>query len=294
MSGALSDALGKLLASESGLANSQFTPAQRGALDDFARKTGAIRLQSQGRGSLFLVIDRPLAEAHLRQLRPLQGDVVPDDLPIRAANVGMYRNSKGSAAGHTRQYLLLKSIDQAVRWHDGQGQELDLPAITQLCGAAALAIHPADDWSSASPLWLVENQALFDDLRWLPAGTSGTLCYYAGQLSGVVLDWLEKKPRASQIVFFPDYDGIGLQNFARLCERVGDACDFWLIPGWRELINRYGNRKIWQDNLANYQDAVSRLTALGMQVELAELCRELQTSGLALEQETVFLPSCSY
>ncbi len=294
MSGALSDALGKLLASESGLANSQFTPAQRGALDDFARKTGAIRLQSQGRGSLFLVIDRPLAEAHLRQLRPLQGDAVPDDLPIRAANVGMYRNSKGSAAGHTRQYLLLKSIDQAVRWHDGQGQELDLPAITQLCGAAALAIHPADDWSSASPLWLVENQALFDDLRWLPAGTSGTLCYYAGQLSGVVLDWLEKKPRASQIVFFPDYDGIGLQNFARLCERVGDACDFWLIPGWRDLINRYGNRKIWQDNLANYQDAVSRLTALGMQVELAELCRELQTSGLALEQETVFLPSCSY
>ena len=294
MSGALADALVKLLASECGLANSQFTPAQRVALDDFARKTGAIRLHSQGRGSLFRVIDRPLAEAHLRQLRPLQGDSVPDDLPTRAANVGMYRNSKGRAAGHACQYLLLKSIDPAVRWQDGRGQQLDLSAITQLCGAATLAIRPNDDWISASPFWLVENQALFDDLRWLPAGACGTLCYYAGQLSGVVLDWLEAKPRASQIVFFPDYDGIGLQNFARLCERVGDACDFWLIPGWRELINRYGNRKIWQDNLANYQDAVSRLTALGMQVELAELCRELQTSGLALEQETVFLPSCSY
>jgi hypothetical protein len=290
MSGALADALGKLLASESGLANSQFTPAQRRALDDFARKTGAVRLQSQGRGSLFRVIDRLLAEAHLRQLRPLQGDSFPDDLPIRAANVGMYRNSKGSAAGHAYQYLLLKSIDQAVRWHDGQGQELDLPAITQLCGATALAIRSNDNWSSASPLWLVENQALFDDLKWMPAQATGTLCYYAGQLSGGVLDWLEAKPRASQIIFFPDYDGIGLQNFARLSERVGGACELWMIPGWRDLINLYGNRKIWQDNLVNYQDAVTRLLALGMQPELADLCRSLQSSGMALEQETVFLP----
>ncbi len=290
MSGALADALVKLLASESGLANSQFTPAQRVALDEFARKTGAIRLQNQGRGSLFRVIDRMLAEAHLRQLRPLLGDAVPKDLPTRAANVGMYRNSKGSAAGHTRQYLLLKSIDQAVRWHDGQGQELDLPAITQLCGAAALEIRPNDGWSSASPLWLVENQALFDNLRWLPAGAGGTLCYYAGQLSGGVLDWFESKQRTSQIIFFPDYDGIGLQNFARLRERVGDACEFWMIPGWRDLIQCYGNRKIWQDNLANYQDAIARLKALGMQPELADLCRSLQSSGMALEQETVFLP----
>ncbi|SDU13918.1 hypothetical protein SAMN05216296_1997 [Pseudomonas pohangensis] len=289
MSGALADALGKLLASENGLAHSQFTLAQRGALDDFARKTGAVRLQSQGRGSLFRVIDRPLAEAHLRQLRPLQGDAVHDDLPIRAANVGMFRSSKGSAAGHACQYLILKSIDQSVRWHDGQGQEVDLPAITQLCGAATLAIRPADDWSSASPLWLVENQALFDDLRWLPTGACGTLCYYAGQLSGVVLDWLQAKPRASQIILFPDCDGIGLQNFARLRERVGDACEFWMIPGWRDLIQRYGNRKIWQDNLANFQDAVARLTALGMQPELADLCHALQSSAMALEQEVVFL-----
>ncbi len=289
MSGALADALGKLLASESGLAHSQFTPAQRGALDDFARKTGAIRLHSQGRGSLFRVIDRPLAEAHLRQLRPLQGDSVPDDLPTRAANVGMYRNSKGRAAGYACQYLLLKSIDPAVRWQDGRGQQLDLSAITQLCGAATLAIRPNDDWISASPFWLVENQALFDDLRWLPMEASGTLCYYAGQLSGVLLDWLEAKPRASRIIFFPDYDGIGLQNFARLRERLGDACAFWMIPGWRDLIQRYGNRNIWQDNLANFQDAVARLAALGMQPEVADLCRSLQSSGMALEQETVFL-----
>ena len=105
----------------------------------------------------------------------------------------------------------------------------------------------------------------------------------------MVLDWLEAKPRASQIVFFPDYDGIGLQNFARLRERVGDACEFWMIPGWRDLIQCYGNRKIWQDNLANYQDAIARLKALGMQPELADLCCSLQSSGMALEQETVFL-----
>ena len=138
-------------------------------------------------------------------------------------------------------------------------------------------------------MWLIENQALFDDISWLPADASGTLCYYSGQLSSLMLNWLVERPRASQVILFPDYDGIGLQNFARLHELIGDTCKFWLMPDWQERLRLYGNQRIWQDNLANYQDAVSRLRSLGMPSDLAELCAALQGSGLALEQESVFL-----
>ncbi|MCY1297628.1 hypothetical protein D9M70_470780 [compost metagenome] len=114
------------------------------------------------------------------------------------------------------------------------------------------------------------------------------MCYYSGQLSGLLLNWLAERPRGSQVILFPDYDGIGLQNFARLYELVGD-CTFWLMPDWQARLSLYGNQEIWQDNLANYQDAVRRLRALGMPGDLTELCCALQNSGLALEQESVFL-----
>jgi len=61
------------------------------------------------------------------------------------------------------------------------------------------------------------------------------------------------------------------------------------MPDWQERLRLYGNQRIWQDSLANYQDAVSRLRSLGMPSELAELCDALQGMGLALEQESVFL-----
>ncbi|WVM88427.1 hypothetical protein UMZ34_20100 [Halopseudomonas pachastrellae] len=153
-----------------------------------------------------------------------------------------------------------------------------------------MAVQSGDDWHTASPLWLIENQALFDDISWLPADASGTLCYYSGQLSSLMLNWLVERPRASQVILFPDYDGIGLQNFARLYELIGGTCKLWLMPDWQERLRLYGNQRIWQDNLSNYQDAASRLRALGMPSELTELCDVLQCMGLALEQESVFLP----
>lgn len=289
MSRPLADALYKLLATDRGLASSQFTAAQRCALDEFARKTHAVRLTPQGRGAFYLLVEREVAEAHLLKWRPIKQKDLPEALPLRAANVALYRNSKGTSASHAIQYLLFKSITDVARWQNEQGQTMDLPALSYLYGAAALAVQTDDGWHTDSPLWLVENKALFDDLRWLPSNARGTLCYYAGQISGGLLDWLSYRPRASRVIFFPDYDGIGLQNFARLRERLGDACEFWLMPGWAELLNRLGNREIWLNNFTNFHDAVTRLQALNISPELVELCRSMQTAGLTLEQESVFL-----
>lgn len=289
MSRSLADALEKLLVAGGRLAASQLTAAQRGALEEFARRTLAVRLSVSGRGSLYQIAAPEQVQAHLAQLRPGHTENAASVIPQRALNMSRNRDSKSGSARHSVQYLLLKAVNDGQYWRDGKGQLLDVSQLTQTCGAAALAVQSGDDWHTASPLWLIENQALFDDISWLPADASGTLCYYSGQLSGLLLYWLAERPRASQVILFPDYDGIGLQNFARLHELMGDACKFWLMPDWQTRLSLYGNQQIWQDNLANYQDAVSRLRALGMPSELTELCDALQGTGLALEQESVFL-----
>jgi len=289
VSRSLADALEKLLVAGGRLAASQLTAAQRGALEEFARRTLAVRLAVSGRGSLYQIAALEQVQAHLAQLRPGHTENAASLIPQRALNMSRNRDSKSGNARHSVQYLLLKAVNGGQYWRDGKGKLLDVSQLTQTCGAAALAVKSGDDWHTTAPLWLIENQALFDDISWLPADASGTLCYYPGQLSGLMLNWLIERPRASQVILFPDYDGIGLQNFARLYELLGDACKFWLMPGWQELLRLYGNQRIWQDNLANYQDALSRLRALDMPTDLAELCAALQGSGLALEQESVFL-----
>ncbi len=289
MSRSLADALEKLLVAGGRLAASQLTAAQRGALEEFARRTLAVRLSVSGRGSLYQIAAPEQVQAHLAQLRPGHTENPASMIPQRALNMSRNRDSKSGSARHSVQYLLLKAVNDGQYWRDGKGQLLDVSQLTQTCGAAALAVQSGDDWHTAAPLWLIENQALFDDISWLPADASGTLCYYSGQLSGLLLYWLAERPRASQVILFPDYDGIGLQNFARLYELIGGTCKLWLMPHWQERLRLYGNQRIWQDNLANYQDAVSRLRSLGMPSELAELCDALQGMGLALEQESVFL-----
>lgn len=291
MSRTLAAALSKLLTTEKGMASSNFSSAQQLALQDFARKTQAIRLVPQGRGSQYQILNQQVVQSHLNQLSPITDRDILKELPQRAVNVARYRDSKGAASGHGRGYLLLKCIGNEAIWrNEAKHAVVNLKSATALCGAAALSIKATDGWCSDTPLWLVENQALFDDLRWLPPESSGTICYYAGNINGVMLDWLGYSPRAPKIILFPDYDGIGLKNFVRIRERVGAGAEFWLMNNWEELLHRHGNQQIWIDNFSNFIDAVTRLNALeDIPLALMTLCSAMQNAGLALEQEAVFL-----
>jgi hypothetical protein len=265
---------------------SHFTAAQRSALDRFARQTGAVICQRQGRGDVYRVSDPRLFDIHLRALSP-QGEMpATNGLPLRAQHIAQARDSKARGHQHGCYYPLLKAIGDEVLWRQGEhGNELPLSQLTHHFGAASLRIETGDTWQSGQPLWLVENQALFDRTDWLPAGTQATLMYYGGQLDGRLLAWLGKRPRASRVVLFPDYDGVGLANFARLFAQLGDACEYWLMPDWQSKLARYGSQRLWQDTLREFTSA-----ALQLPDYLGPLTEQMRQSGLALEQEAVWLP----
>lgn len=266
---------------------SQFTPAQRSALDRFSRQTGAVSCHRQGRGDVYFVGDQAVFAAHLAGLSPQLESAVAQQLPLRAQHIAYARNSKAREHPHSSHYLLLKAVDDSVSWHEGErGTTLKLGPLTRDFGAASLCIEPDDAWHTGQALWLVENQALFDRTDWLPAGANcATLLYYGGQIDGRLLAWLGQRPRASRIVLFPDYDGVGLANFARLYAVLGDTCECWLMPDWELKLARYGNQQLWRDTLRHFTSAVDLLPAY-----LRELTTQMQRSGLALEQEAVWLP----
>ena len=283
---ALRAALLKLQA-KSPLPASQFTPAQRSALDGFARQTGAGNCQRQGRGDVYGVCDQAVFAAHVTQLSPQVEPSVAEQLPLRAQHVADARDSKARRHQHGMYYPLLKAVGDAVSWHEAErGAELALSAATRDFGASSLCIQQDDAWHSEQALWLVENQALFDRTDWLPEGTQATLLYYGGQLDGRLLSWLGHRPRASQVILFADYDGVGLSNFTRLREALGGAGDFWLMPQWESKLARYGSVQLWRDTLSHFTTAVAQLPA-----PVRELTEQMQHLGMALEQEAVWLPA---
>jgi hypothetical protein len=271
---------------------SAFSTTQRQALEDLGRKTGALRVRLEGRGSVYQVVNAALLMSHLSSLRPQHADEIDPSIPKRAANIAQSRNSKGRSHGHELHYLLVKSISDGVVWIDRQENAdhvFDLAKATDIAGAGVLAIREDDAWWSEKPLWLVENQALFDRLDWLPVGAHGTVAYYAGQLPGRLLSWLARRPRTPEVILFPDYDGVGLLNYARLLECSRSPCSFWLMPDWEARLHTYGNNIVWQNTQADFQAAYPRLKAAGAPEDVIELCATLSREGLALEHESVWL-----
>jgi len=294
-------ALHKLLDADTPLFASQLTAAQRRHLDTVRQKIGGIACQLHGNSTRYQLTDRQRILNYLRHLQPEVATAEHAHLPQRAQNIGQSRHSKSGQQAHQFSYVLLKSISENVIWQQQQPEQpqLKLTELTTQYGVAALKIHPNDTWSSQQPLWLVENQALFDQPDWFPSDATGSLLYYAGQLPNRLLDWLAATPRCSALILFADYDGVGLSNFVRLKQRCPDA-QFWLMPHWQDKIMRYGNSEIWQNTHDDFVRAYAQLlqqtraqpdTALqkiSTDHDVFVLCQQLQQHGLALEQEAVW------
>lgn len=270
-------------------AGSMFTKAQRSALDTFIQQTQSVRCITSGRGLIYQIIQIDVIELTLKRLSPGYFDKTSSSLPNRAVNIANARSSKAGQHSHSTYYLLMRSSGEGVQWvtHD---QQLNVSGQTEQYGVAALEVMPNDLWTSKHPLWLVENQAIFDSLDWLPDGINASVHWYRGQLSNAFLDWLSERDRASEVVLFPDYDGVGLNNYARLHQRLGDRCSLWFMPNWEEKLHKYGSNEIWADTFKDFRTAADYFSQLPRQDEsLKTLLNALKSQGLALEQEAVWL-----
>ena len=289
MNKALTAALEKLR-QHGRVAGSALTKGQRNALNEFARRTSCIQETVVGRGTVYRVINEKVLDTYWRELRPKERKELPHDLPQRAFNIASSRDSKSASHRHDTYYLLLKSKGAGVSWSNGHST-LDLTAASENYGAATLAITTNDDWTSEQPLWLVENQKLFDRLDWLPSDTVASIAYYGGQLNNLLINWLARKSHIKEVILFPDYDGVGLMNYARLRSKLGGKCHLWLMPEWERLLTEFGSNKVWLDNFTDFASAFERLQD-EVNPELQKLMSTMQKQAMALEQEAIWLSIC--
>ncbi|MCL7944770.1 hypothetical protein [Marinobacter sp. ATCH36] len=267
---------------------SRFTPSQKRVLDEFLRRTACVTKLRQGNGFVYRISNSPVFEQHLREFRP-DADSANQAHPVRAQNLAFTRSTKGRKNLHEASYRLLKATIRGVTWQC-DGEALDLWHLTCIAGALAIDISQMDaSLATDSTLWLVENQGLLDDTSWVPDGLHGSVLYYQGQVSERLVEWLRGKKRSPRILIFPDYDGVGLENYARLRKALGEDIELWLMPDWKRKLERYGNSEVWRNNLKYVANAEKNLYLDQEPEEVLKLIDTLKLSGKALEQEAVFL-----
>lgn len=277
-------------APDEGVIRSSFSANQRKALDEYMRLTEAVQCRKIGNGSVYSVKHSGVVALKLQELNPVVLGDVGKDTPQRARNIAMRRNSKAGEHGHGCYYLLLRS-KAGGHWRDGAGNVMDLTSVTEAQGAGVLRLVHGDDpgWATDGTLWLVENQEVFDRLDWLK-DESASVGYYKGMLPNQLLGWLSALPRASKIVLFADYDGVGLMNYSRLIDAVSGDIEFWLMPDWANKLRLFGNNEVWINTHPQFVAAKAALKKhTNLPLEFWALVDDMDKQGLALEHEIVAL-----
>ncbi|MEI6709254.1 MAG: hypothetical protein WCK96_19195 [Methylococcales bacterium] len=281
----------QLLQEKQTVIRSDFTKNQQQYLNNLIKQTGIISLNKQGNGFVYQVINISALQSYLKHLQPLAESELSPDLPQRSRNIGLYKNSKQINAEHEFCYLLLKAVGDNIYWFNHE-YRINISEQTHTQGVSSLMIQVSDDWQSQTPLFLVENQNLFDRLDWLPANFNGSVIYYGGNMKKRLLKWLAYKIRASELILFSDYDGVGFSNFLNLYQAVKNqqSCQFYLMPNWQVKLALFGNRKIWQDNNLLFHNAIQSLDKIdALTDEVFDLVIAMQAAGKGLEQEAIWL-----
>ncbi|MGR5067227.1 DUF7281 domain-containing protein [Vibrio alfacsensis] len=290
MSQALVKALTRLLELyPDSVAGSTLTPAQKKQLDEYSRKTQSVQVTPKGRGVVYGILDIDVVKVTLEQLAPNQN--VPTSAPQRAVNIASTRSSKQGRVGHDVTYVLAKTVANPL-WEVSGVLTEHLNSATEEFGVFSLEVggERNRDLNTHHSIWLVENQALFDRLDWLPNNEPTTVIWYRGQLHNKLIEWLSVPERATMVYFFADYDGVGLNNYRRLKERLEDRTEFWMMPKWKELLVRYGQNALWVDTTREFESFERNSQRLLEQsAQIRDLVIEMKRRGLALEQEAVWL-----
>ena len=259
------------------------------------------RRSPESRRYRYRVVDRKALERVCKKYMPYAPEELSGEFSPSARNIALQRSSKAGGRQSEACLLRVKRATAKAVWRRANGRKARGMARTEPGVDWTLEItgpeRPALHFDGC--LWLVENKAVYVDTSWIPDdGRQHAVAYYRGTLDNHLLGWLKSghtqgRPRAKELYLFPDYDGVGLSNYARIKERLGAGVQFFLIDDWKDRLEQYGNNETWrrERNHNDFWKAWGKLKELEPYgSEVLQLMRTMRSTGLGLEQEAVTVP----
>lgn len=240
-----------------------------------------IHFKRQGPGMAVEVCDKTTLQRFYEQLYPTADTHVAAESP-RARAVEIFRNAKRVA--HTdMEPIMLRVLRPLECWRDDES--FDVHTVAGLTGVITLVLGGSYKWGLGGKIAIVENLENFLFIEQMGLDVDAAL-YAAGRLSMLTLDWLAS-PQMSGCVFLHcgDYDPVGLDEYLREKQVLGERVTLYLPAQLENLIRKYGRPELLADSVA----VLERLR--GSEDEsIKQVIDIFNVTGCGLEQEVLLIP----
>ncbi|MBL9167023.1 MAG: hypothetical protein JNN07_04715 [Verrucomicrobiales bacterium] len=238
--------------------------------------------ERSGSGRRWVVRDKGALASFVTSLFPATS--VADDASARVNSVAQFRRSKALAND-------LPEIVTLRAWEPGatllvDGVQTSASECTREHGAFSCVLSKPSRYSLRGPCALVENPAVFLQFERL-ALPVGLAVYARGICSDRLLSWIADQTADDfRLLHLPDYDPIGLSEYLRLKDRLGDRLELYRPSRLPELFARFSDRGLLENPVAIA--SLARLRG-SSRPEVREIVALIDAHNAGLEQEALLL-----
>ena len=244
--------------------------------------SGVLNIEGSRRGQTYVVVHADHLSQWVQKKFPQTAGTWT--APTAGAQNLLYgRDTKSRPRGRRTIGLLFRGWKGAAVQRNGH--PLDVADMTRSAGAAAMALGPNDRVEFAGACAVVENPELF----WQAGPRCGIdqplVLFKDGRASSRMLDWMRQCTQA-HFVLHVDFDPVGLDEYRRIREAVGERASLYQPANLGELFAQFGNRKILTKN-----SNVALLTSLRTQTDryIQAVIALVDQHACVLEQEALLL-----
>lgn len=171
-------------------------------------------------------------------------DLDSDSLDKRTLSLTRYRDSKmlGGLDFEIVQFKLLGNTQLRIGSHEARASALPGGLGSFVLHDNRISEYPSPTFSGR--LATVENPTVFLSLPWRTLGVDLVVLTH-GRMSRRMISWLSSVDmQCATITHFGDYDPVGLSEFLRLHEHIGERAAFFIPPNVDELFKRFSKREL--------------------------------------------------
>jgi hypothetical protein len=246
--------------------------------------SAVIREERSGAGRRLVVRDSATAQAFISRRFP-DAPVFPG-ASSRIASVAAYRDSK-TLAREEPEVICARGWKIGVLRREEENVEITRATATHGIFSFLLGAK-AETYSLQGPCALVENLSVlvhFERLA-LPAGLA---LWSRGRMSARLLDWLASQSAPDfRLMHLPDYDPVGLGEYARLRRRLGKRVELYTPADLAERFERFANPTLLDK--ANNRTLLINVRK-SILPEIQAVVALIDRHNAALEQEALLIPA---
>ncbi len=241
----------------------------------------ALKEERSGAGAVIVVRNREVLTAFAARCYPNGLEQLDSSSAgPRAASLMAYGDTKASGEGLDREIVLVRGFGVATGTI--LGRTVDIGAVTREMGCAAFVLSERDRPGLEGVVALIEGPEVFLDFERTDI-KADIIILYNGRISCRMIEWLAS-PEMAKALFLhcPDYDPVGLDEFARAKRALGDRVRLYIPENIEDLFAASRNVKIVEDNAA-----IKYRLAAHHNNQIQQILRLIDRYGVGLEQEAI-------